>query len=37
MQLAWTEGLEGLLLDQMGELNVMLEGFGSLLLTWIGG
>ena len=26
-----------LLLDQMGGLEVMLEGFGSLLLTRIGG
>ena len=26
-----------LLLDQMGGLKVMLEGFGSLLPTWIGG
>ena len=37
MRLAWTEELEGLLLDQVGGLNVMLEGFGSLLLTRIGG
>ena len=37
VRLAWTQELEGLLLDQMGGLNVMLEGFGSLLLTQIGG